>query len=245
MTRALVTGSRGDALCLALRERGWEPLAVPMITIQPVPAGGPLDAALGRLDAFSWVVVTSANGADGVVARARALGVPVPGRPRWAAVGPRTQRTLERAGIGVAFVPPEQTGAAIAAGLGDLSGRQVLLPRAAGAGSDLPAALAARGAVIEAVLAYETLEGPDASRAPLAAALAGGVEAIVFTSGSTVRGFARLTGNPVRAAAGARIICLGPATARAAQAAGLEVAAIAAERTPAGLVRALQGRKAS
>ena len=99
--------------------------------------------------------------------------------------------------------------------------------------------LLARGARVDDVVAYEVVVGPESSRKPLERALAGGLGAVVFTSGSTARGFARLVGDPPLALAGARVVCIGPVTARVAREMGLGDVLIAPGRTPEAIVAAL------
>jgi uroporphyrinogen-III synthase len=72
------------------------------------------------------------------------------------------------------------------------------------------------------VIAYRTLEGPDTSRQPLTDAIsAAPFDAIVFTSGSTIRGlFALLSPVERRLALRATAWCIGPATAAVAGAHG-------------------------
>jgi len=234
--RVLVTGSAPEALCAVLRARGATPLAVPTIAIRPADPA-PLDAALGR--EFDWIVVTSANGARAVLDRLQATGAEVPAATRWAAVGPRTAAALQGGGVAPALVPREGTGAAIAAAMPEVEGRRVLLARGRAAGRDLPTAMRARGALVEDVVAYGTVEGPEASRAALAAALAAGLDAVVFTSGSTVRGLARLAGDPARLLEGAIVVAIGPSTAAVAREAGL-APRVAADRTPRAIVAALE-----
>lgn len=236
--RILVTASDGGRLCALLRARGATPLAIPTIEIRRL-AGDPLDAALGRASAFDWIIVTSPNGAAAAFDRIRELGLERPQGPRWAAVGPATRAALEAEGVAVAFVPDGHRAAAIPRGLGALDGRRILLLRSRAATPELPRLLRARGATVDDVPAYETVEGPETSRAPLQAALTEGIDAVVFTSGSTVRGFARLVEDPVRALAGAAIVTIGPPTARAAAAAGFGPVRVAANRTPEGLLTAL------
>jgi uroporphyrinogen-III synthase len=163
-----------------------------------------------------------------------------PRGPRWAAVGPATAAALEAEGVRVERVPATATGAAISGVLGDLAGARLLLPRARIAGGELPAALAARGAVVDAVAAYDTVVGPERSRAPLADALAAGLDAAVFTSGSTVAGFFRLAADPGAALAEIPAIAIGASTARALEEEGIEPAAVAAAPRPAGIVEALE-----
>lgn len=64
----------------------------------------------------------------------------------------------------------------------------------------------------------------------------GRVDAVVFTSRSTVEGFVGMAGG----AGGAAVVCIGPVTAVAAREAGLEVAAVAEPHTLEGVVAALE-----
>jgi uroporphyrinogen-III synthase len=213
-------------------------VAVPTIGIQPL-EGRALDVWLENLEAYDWVVVTSPNGARLVIERLAALGRPAPANPSWAAVGPRTREALEAAGLPVQAEPEAQVAAAIPDAMGEVAGARVLLLRAAGASRELPRALAGRGARVDDVVAYEVVIGPESSRASLERALGDGLYAAVFTSGSTVRGFARLIGDPALALAGARVVCIGPVTAEVARRAGLLDVRVAAARTPAAIVAAL------
>lgn len=124
--------------------------------------------------------------------------------------------------------------------LGDLVGVSVLLPRARIASDDLPSALAARGAIVHAVPAYETVIGPESSRAPLARALDAGIQAAIFTSGSTVAGFSRLAGDPRAALSGVVTVCIGPGTARALEETGVEPSRVASAPSPEALADALE-----
>ena len=65
----------------------------------------------------------------------------------------------------------------------------------------------------------------------------GRVDAVTFTSASTVRGFVRALG----AVKGApKVVCIGPVTAREARAHGLTVHAVANPHTIEGLVEAVE-----
>jgi uroporphyrinogen-III synthase len=238
--RVLVTRPDAGELSRCLRERSAIPIEIPMIEIQPVSPGGLLDDAARKIGDYDWIVVTSANGARALCGRLRALGLDPRAGLRWAAVGPATAAALEAEGVGVARVSDDGTGAEIAEELGDLEGLRVLLPRARIASGDLPETLVARGARVDDVPTYDTLIGPEPSRALLARALDAGLEAAIFTSGSTVTGFARLAGDPRVALAGMAIVCIGPATARALEEVGVEPSRVASARTPEALVDALE-----
>jgi uroporphyrinogen-III synthase len=93
------------------------------------------------------------------------------------------------------------------------------------------------GATVRVQQIYRSVM-PVCAPEDLHAALAGGVDAITLTSGSTARHLVEALGsNPVPE--GVLIVCIGEQTAADARAAGLTVAAIAAEASAQGLVRAL------
>jgi uroporphyrinogen-III synthase len=236
--RVLVTASRPGQVCRLLEERGAVPLAVPTIAVRPLEDGA-LDESLEKLESYDWVVITSPNGARLVTGRLGALGRPAPATPRWAVVGPRTREILEAAGVRVTAEPLDQVAAGIPDAMGEVAGASVLLLRGSAATKDLPRALEARGAAVDDVIAYEVVVGPESSRAALERAVTDGLDAAVFTSGSTVRGFARLIADPTLALAGARVVCIGPVTARVARQTGLGNVEVAGGRTPAAIVAAL------
>lgn len=241
--RVLVTRPRPQSapLVARLRALGAEPIAIPTISIAGPREGGPLDEALRRLSDYDWVVVTSANGARACRARARALGADLRGpRPRWAAVGPATARALRAAGVTVAMLPSRFLTEAIAEEVPVAAGDRVLLPRTEAAPAGLAQALRRRGAVVDEVAAYRTIIAPPRSRPRLHAALAGrGVDAVVVTSPSTVRGLVRLLGDRRGALRRAAIACIGPVTAAAAVEEGLRPTVVASEHTIDGLLEAL------
>ncbi|HEX7172669.1 MAG TPA: uroporphyrinogen-III synthase [Candidatus Limnocylindria bacterium] len=219
-----------------LRERGLATIGVPTVEIDRSAVDGRLNSMLDGLDGAAWLILTSANGADALADRLRATRRLIPPTVRVAAVGPATAETLRSAGIRVAHVPPAFLTVAIADGLGDVRGQRVVLARAEAATPDLRDALDARGAIVEEVVAYRTIEGPATSRDLLPHALHAGLDGITFTSSSTVRGLMRLASTVDRLRIRAMpAFCIGPVTAGAARSAGFAVAAVATEHTAAGL----------
>lgn len=242
--RVVVTRPRAQAGALAelLQARGFEPVFFPTIRITPVADPRPLDAALGRLAGFDWVIFTSANAVDAVWDRLDRLGRTFPPGLRVAAIGPKTAARLEGHGIAPDFVPDEYLSEAVVPGLGDLSGRRVLLPLADIADDTLEAAVRAARGSPETVTAYHTQPAtPDPAGL---AALRSGVAAVVFTSASTALHFstlARAAGlDPFNLPGRPLIICIGPKTAAAAREAGLPVDRVAGAYTLEGLVSALE-----
>jgi uroporphyrinogen III methyltransferase/synthase len=234
----LVTRPAAQAaeLVRLLRARGVRSVAVPTVAIDRSSLAADLDRMLATLDGADWLVLTSANGAEALAARIALDGRSIPPGTRVAAVGPATAETLRAANLRVDHVPSEYLTVQIASGLGDVRGRRVVLARADAATPELREALVARGALVEEVVAYRTLEGPASSRDPLRVALHADVDGITFTSSSTVRGLLRLASAVDRGRARSLpAFCIGPITAETARRSGFHVAAVAAEHTAAGL----------
>ena len=240
VTRA---AAQGAALLAALRTLGADPVAAPAIRVLAPDDGTPLLDALADLVAFDWLVCTSANAVNAVV-EARASGAPWPGTLRIAAVGAATAAALRAAGAMVHFTPTEAIGETLGRELPIAPGARVLWPHGDLAGPALGDALHARGAHVTAPVAYRTVS--DAGSLGIAEMLRNGrIDALTFTSGSTVRHVVEglhSAGIPLAALDAStrpRIVCIGPVTAAAAQDCGLAVDAVAATHDDAGLVDAL------
>ncbi len=244
MTRIVVTRPRAqsDGFLDGLRVAGFEPIALPVIEIEPINENGELEEALAGLDQYEWIVFTSVNGVAVVLSR-----LPAGARlPRVAAIGPKTAKALRDRGVTPEFVPDEYVAESILPGLGDVDGKKVLLPRAEIARKALPDAIRAAGGTAHEIAVYRTL--PAEPDAPGPQALKQGVDWLTFTSPSTVENFVELVRraglDPLRLPGLPRIACIGPITERAAREAGFEVAIVAADYTTEGLIRALKAADA-
>lgn len=223
--RVIVTRAAEQAqeLISALREAGLEPVAVPAIAVELESARAPLLAAVGRLNTYTWVVITSANGAQAIL-RAAGRSSAEPGPPSWAAIGPATRRTLEAEGIEIDYQPSQGSATALAAELPVNAGDRVLVIRGDLADGRLAVALRDRGAEVDDVVAYRTREAPESSRSLLRRVMGEGpITAVVFTSGSTVRGLVALGRAESIDVRSLPCICIGPETATVARAAGFRV----------------------
>ena len=240
------TAHQAGELKALLEAAGFRTLLYPAIAIQPPADAGPLDVALRHARDYDWLIFTSANAVEAVARRLDALGLPPNALhgPNIAAVGPATAWAVERRlGLDVDLIPPKAVGESLLAALPIPAGQRVLLPRAAQARDVLPDGLRARGVRVDVVTAYETVLGSGGEDLP-AALHSGLVDAITFTSPSTVRNtlirLEREAGLGVEALAGAVIACIGPVTADAARQAGLTVDIMPEEYTTPGLVAALR-----
>jgi len=142
-------------------------------------------------------------------------------------------------------MPSAYVAESILAEIGDLTGKRILLPRADIARATLAVGLRARGATVDEIAAYRTVPGPGA-RALADALRANTLDAITFTSSSTVRylldgleqaGIDRAAARTLLNATA--VVCIGPITAATASEQGLHVDAVAQEYTTEGVVAAL------
>jgi len=201
-----------------------------------------LDGAIATLDRFDWIVFTSAHGVEVFFARLAANGdVRRLGRAALAAIGPATADALARRGLRVDVVPHDFRAEDLAAALAPhVAGKRVLLPRAAGARDVLPKALAAAGAEVADVATYRARRCEALPERVVELFARDEVDAITFTSSSTVRHFDALLGGDGPSRTGrARIACIGPITAATARELGWQVHVEARAYTTDGLAAAL------
>ena len=250
--RVLVTRARDQATGTAalLRDHGAEALIVPTIAIHPPRDPGPLARALSemRMGAYTWVAFTSANGVDRTWdalvtggGDARAFGL-----VRLAAIGPATARGLERHGLRADVIAKEFRGEGLAdamkSAIAETGGpARVLVARAATARDVLPEALRAAGCQVDVVAVYETRPPPPEAVDWLVRDLeTGRVDAVTFTSSSTVDNLCELLGPRCSEwLAKTWVASIGPITTDTALARGLRVDVTAEESTVRGLVDAL------
>jgi uroporphyrinogen-III synthase len=141
------------------------------------------------------------------------------------------------------FMPSTALAESLGSELGDISGRRVLFARGDLAGDTLASALRARGAVVDEIVSYRTVAG-DGARELARLVREREVDAILFMSASSVRHLLDALGPRSGARApGSRdlaVICIGAETARAALAGGLQVSAVANEKTASAMVAAVE-----
>lgn len=231
----LVTRPRDQSaeLVKLLDEKGAMAIVAPAIEIAPVPAKA-LDRALRALTAgeFEWLVLTSRAAVEAIAERVQSSDVGT----KIAAVGEGTAEALRGWGCEPELVPRTFTTQALARAMPRGSGR-LLLARADIAPDDLERALAAKGWAPVRVAAYRTRMARALPKEARDALRAGTVDAVTFTSASTVRGFigavSVVRGSP-------KVVCIGPVTSREARAHALTVTAVAKPHTIEGLVAALE-----
>ncbi len=250
--RIVVTRSREQAADFVemLEELGAEPIQAPAIRIAPPEDVEAIDRAIAEIGSFDWLIFASANAVDHFMHRV--LEGPGDVRDlkgvRICTVGPSTAGRLGRFGVKVDLTPPEFRAEAIIDALrehGAIAGRRFLLPRADIARDVLGEGLRKAGAadVVE-VTAYRTLQDagsrdgdPDIYRMLLDRK----IDAVTFTSASTVRNFVKMLGEEPAAdlLKDTVVASIGPVTAEAAQVLGIATTVMPAQYTIQALVDAL------
>ena len=226
--RILVTRAREQASSFAqiLEAAGAEVVEFPTIRIVPPESWAPLDAAIGQLREYQWVIFTSANGVRFFWERLQHAGRDL--RDLFGimvcAIGPATAEALLRLGVRADIVPAEFKAEALVEAIGSerVRGSRVLLARAAEAREIIPEELARRGARVDAVPAYRTVKN-SSDAAELRSMLRDGkIHAVTFTSSSTVKHFLELVGEEAAALLkGVTVASIGPITAETAAKRGI------------------------
>lgn len=237
--------SQADSLARGLKGLGATPIRLASIHIERANHVDGLREAIERLSEYTWVIFTSPNGVQLLWEHVEAAGMSRRDFSNCsiAAIGPATAEALQGKAIQVDFMPQQHVGESLAEEIPNVEGHRVLLPLAADARPQLPEMLRRRGAEVDEFAIYRAMEAkPDEGAL---AELAYGVDAITFTSPSTVENFINIANSaglkPFEGADPALVACIGPVTAKAAELSGLRPAIVAQDYTVSGLLEALVG----
>lgn len=230
---------QAEKLVKMLQEREAVPLIYPCIDIAPPEHTSELDSALHNLIAYDWLVLTSSNTTLAICRRMAALQLDIDWTQiKIAVVGDSTASSVETLfGMEPDFIPEEHTGKALAEALPVYENTRIFLPQSNIAEMDTAEALRSRGVDVTVVSAYETVVGQGGEDIPLRLQ-EGRVDAVTFTSGSTVDGFvqriAPLTAYNLPAA------CIGTSTAEVAESHGFKTLVVPEQFTLKDMITKLE-----
>ncbi|HEY2880813.1 MAG TPA: uroporphyrinogen-III C-methyltransferase [Pirellulales bacterium] len=241
-TRILLTRpiDRTDALWQPLMELGAECLVQPAIEISPPENWQPVDAALGRLKEFDWLVFSSVNGVQFLLDRLFATGSDARqlAGVKLAAIGPGTAEELAKYHLHVDGQPADVYRAEALAELlaKDARGKKFLLARASRGREVLAETLLAAGANVEQIVVYRSTDvaKPDAEIA--AAMKVGRIDWITVTSSAIARSVVKLFGDDLRKT---KIVSISPVTSATLRELGFQLAAEATLYTMNGIIQAI------
>lgn len=220
-----------------LRRLGAEVLEVPAIRTVPRKGDQKLADALGRLGEFQWIVFTSPAGVRIFFEEmaGRRMDLRALAGAKIAVIGSGSAKELEKHGLYADLMPEvfdgEHLGAALAGACAP--GDRVLIPRAAIGNRELTDALEkVPGVIVEDIATYDTVYGMEDDSLHVeeenhfgavinvrSEVESGSVDYVLFTSASTVKGFAAAVGN--MDVSNVRAICIGRQTREAADSLGM------------------------
>ena len=185
-----------SSLAVKLRQKGAEVLELPSIRTEIVEDTNAVDAAVEKLagGGYDWIVFTSPSGVRIFFEHMlKTRDIRALGRVRIAAIGQGTRKALLKFGLHADFLPSVYDAETLGAELARecAPGSRVLIPRAAMGNPLLVENLAkGEGLSIEEVPLYDTLYTASRVLDIREILHSGEVDFAVFTSASTVRGFA-------------------------------------------------------
>lgn len=228
-----------------LEDLGARTHACPVFDILPPQQDAELQALIAAIGDFDFLVLTSVNAVEAVWRRLRAgaLDVRVLHGVTLVAVGPKTAASLRQYGLVADLVADRYQAEGVVELLKkqDLIGKRILYPCSDRARDLIQTELRAVGAEVVAPVVYRTVPF-EASRKKIATLLGQGtVDAVTFTSSSSVDFFLHLAGADGREKLQkAALISIGPLTTTTLRGAGLNVAVEASEATIEGLTEAVK-----
>lgn len=246
VTRA---ASQSDALAGPLRELGATVISFPVIETVDPEDWAPVDSAIGALDSYDWVVLTSTNAVERFLGRLAFLGRKTSDLSacKVAVVGVATARALDAAGVRVDLIPAEYRAEGLVEAFARMgvSGLRVLVPRALKGRDILPDALRSAGCVVDVVPVYRTVRAKVVPEV-LARLHACDIDVVTFTSPSTFTNFLGIV-KDCGLDADSVMSCLmaasiGPVTTAVIRRAGYDVPIEAEVSTVAGLVEVIAAR---
>jgi uroporphyrinogen III methyltransferase/synthase len=223
-----------------LAELGAEVLRQPAIRIEPPSDWSRVDAALGRLHTYDWLVFSSVNGVRYLLDRLRETGGDMRrlGTVRLAAIGPATADELRRYHLRADLVPPEYRAEALADRLaGRAAGRRFLLARASRGREVLAERLWRAGGVVDQVVVYRSIDVVEPDPHVAAALAEGRIDWVTVTSSAIARALVAMFGDGLRRA---RLASISPVTSGVLCELGCPPAVEAREYTTEGLLAAIR-----
>ena len=194
--KVLVTRPKETISSMAqkLRLLGAEVLELPAIRTKPLKDQSLLKEAFRELDSYQWIAFTSPIGVKVFFDEMRHSGIDIRklGQVKIAAIGKGTKKALEERGLFVDLMPAVFDGDSLGKALCEACERteKILLPRAKIGGKEILARLAEKsGLTINDVPTYDTFYEEQEIIDMKKLFENEEIQAAVFTSASTVRGF--------------------------------------------------------
>jgi len=231
---------QSDTIIKRLEAKGAIPIFFPTIEIKMAADTAALDQAIKNIEAYDWVVITSANGVNFFLQRMEELGIDsaILNKKKIATVGTVTQEKLASKNIKVDFIPAQFVADILGETLPINKGDKVLLPQSDIARKKLISQLKDRGAIVNSFTAYET-RTKSIDLDSMNELIGSDLDWICFTSASTAKGLEQAFKDHQKEIPNTPCAVIGPVTQKAALAKGFNVVASADPHTVDGLIAAM------
>lgn len=233
--RVLVTATEkmAENLSRVLEEEGAEAISFSLIHTEPL-LHEELTETIGHLEDYTWIVFTSSNGVDIFFDSLLKCGKDIRclADVRFAVIGEGTKKALAAKGIHADFEPSRYSSRDLSAEWVPTLTKEdrVLLLRAQEASKELNLALEKAEIPYTAMAIYHT--AVDGRKKEELNRMLSQVDYVTFASASAVKAFASMADTREFAA---KVVCIGPVTEKAAEAAGIPVHQSAVEYTAEGI----------
>jgi uroporphyrinogen-III synthase len=227
---------------ILLKQRGAIPLLYPCIDIQLPHDTSVIDAALEEAAAgeFDWLIVTSPNVVHVLHQRCQALGIYQIHIENVAVIGSSTAKMVtEKLGLAVTVMPDTFDGKSLVDTFPSLAKKYVFMPMSDLALPTLWERLSEQKADVMAMTAYHNVIGKGGVDMPKLLAQ-NAIDAVTFTSPSTVENCLIRLGDTRHYLNDICVACIGPSTAKAAQANNIAVSLMPDDHTIEGLITELE-----
>jgi uroporphyrinogen III methyltransferase/synthase len=242
----LVTRSQTQASSFKqkLQFYGAEVLEYPAIEIKDPKSWTPLDRAIRQIENYDWLVLTSVNGVNALWKRLEHLKKDARAfkNVRFAVVGDSTRQALAVKGINADLMPKNYHADSLFEMFDQkisLKGKRFLFVRADIASNEIVKKLKAKGAHVENVHAYRTVQNKAGIHFLSEWVKHKKIDYVTFTSSSTAQYFVSAMGEKNLKKLQTKYLSIGPVTSRSMRDLGLKPSAEAKEHTVEGLIKTL------
>ncbi len=239
------SAEQAEGFAKLLEKEGAIPFLFPTIKTVPVEPDERANEVLSQIENFNAIVFTSVNSVKWFLNILDKGGIRFPERAKIAAVGAATAAYLSSLGFTVDIIPSEYVAESLVESIGKQlsSGSRVLIPRARITREVIGPELEKMGFLVNELIAYETVPDDTRVNEAVTALKKDMVDAVTFTSGSTVKNFFLLLSDKIdlrKVLSSVVIAVIGPITAKAVREANFEVDVIPEEYTMPGMIEALK-----
>jgi uroporphyrinogen-III synthase len=227
-----------------LQQQGYTVYEFPTITTTENMQDEAVRETIKYIEKFDWIIFTSVKGVDAFMHIADALHIKkdIYANKNIAVVGPKTAERVKYYDLVVKFIPSQFTTEQLGKELENIKNKKILLARSDIASKQLAKDLQTKGASVTDIPIYKTEYSTNSDLGIDALLQNDEIDAITFTSPSTITGFFKRVTNPqtIEHALAAKVVSVGPVTTKTAKNAGFKDIYTAKQFTTDNMIEVLQ-----